>query len=137
MEPVVGDYVLVPRLIVEPNKTITLAADVFFVNGKAFLLTVLRQIKFITAEQVATCTAKSLSKIMNRVIQVYARTMFNVRTILMDGEFEKAKDELLLVVCNTTAAKEHVSKAKRSICTIKERAREIIGTLPLNISRDN
>lgn len=137
MEPVVGDYVLVPRLIVEPNKTITLAADIFFVNGTAFLLTVLRQIKFITAEQVATCTAKSLSKIMNRVIQVYARTMFNVRTILMDGEFEKAKDELLLVVCNTTAAKEHVSKAKRSICTIKERAREIIGTLPLNISRDN
>ena len=40
------------------------------------------------------------------------------------------KDEFLLVVCNTTAAKEHVSKAECSIRTIKERMRGIIGTLP-------
>ena len=38
----------------------------------------------------------------------------------MDGEFEKVKNELALVVCNTTAAKEHVSKAEHSIRTIKE-----------------
>jgi hypothetical protein len=55
-------YVLVPRDIVEQNKTVTLAADIFFVDGIAFLLTVLRQIKLITVEHVATCTAKSLSK---------------------------------------------------------------------------
>jgi len=48
----------------------------------------------------------------------------------MDGEFEKFKNELPLVVCNTTAAKEHVSEAERSICTIKERMRGIVGTLP-------
>jgi len=34
------------------------------------------------------------------------------------------------VVCNTTAAKEHVSEAERNIWTIKERTRGIIGTLP-------
>ncbi len=39
----------------------TLAADVFFVDGTAFLLSVLRQIKFITVEYVATWMAKSLS----------------------------------------------------------------------------
>ena len=44
-----------------------------------------------------------------------------MRTILMDGEFEKVKNELALVVCNTTAAKEHVSEAERSIRMIKER----------------
>ncbi len=103
------EYLSVPRLIVEPNKTVTLAADIFFVDETAFLLTVLRQIKFITAEHVATHTAKSLSKHMQRVIQVYARAGFNVRTILMDGKFEKVKDELLLMVCNMTEAKEHVS----------------------------
>ena len=55
---------------------------------------------------------------------------FSVRTILMDGEFEKVKNELALVVCNTTAAKEHVSEVERSICTIKEHTQGIVGTLP-------
>ncbi len=36
------------------------------------------------------------------------------------------------MVCNTTAAKEHVSEAGRSICTIKEQARGIIGSLPVD-----
>ncbi len=34
------------------------------------------------------------------------------------------------VVCNTTAAKEHVSEAEWNIRTIKEQTRGIIGTLP-------
>jgi len=50
----------------------------------------------------------------------------------MGGEFEKIKDLMPMVVCNTTAAKEHVSEAERSIRTIKERARGIIGTLPFD-----
>jgi hypothetical protein len=48
----------------------------------------------------------------------------------MDREFEKVKDKLLLLVCNTTAAKEHLSKAKRNIRTIKKHMRGIIVTLP-------
>jgi len=34
------------------------------------------------------------------------------------------------VECNTTAAKEHVSEAERTIRTIKERTRGLLGTLP-------
>jgi hypothetical protein len=63
---------------------------------------------------------------------VYRRAGFNARTILMDGEFEKLKNILPKVECNTTAAKEHVSKAERSIRTVKERTRGLIGTLPFN-----
>jgi hypothetical protein len=37
--PVVADYVAVPCSLVETNKVITLAADVFFVDSTAFLLT--------------------------------------------------------------------------------------------------
>jgi hypothetical protein len=33
----------------------------------------------------------------------------------MDGEFEKIKDLVPRLECNTTAAKEHVSEAKRAI----------------------
>jgi hypothetical protein len=48
----------------------------------------------------------------------------------MDGKFEKVKNKLPLVVCNTTAAKEHMSEAERSIRTIKEHMRGIVGMLP-------
>jgi hypothetical protein len=51
---------------------------------------------------------------------VYKRAGFIVRTIMMDGEFEKIKPHLPTVECNTTAAKEHVSKAERTIRTLKE-----------------
>ncbi len=57
----------------------------------------------------ATRTAKSRSKHLTQVVQVYVQAGFTVCTILMDGEFEKVKDELPSLICNTTAAKEHVS----------------------------
>ncbi len=126
----VGDYVAVPRSLVDANKALTLAADVFFVDGTAFLLTVVRRIKFVTAEHLPVRTALSLSKHMKRVIDVYGRAGFRVRTILMDGEFEKLKPLMPSVECNTTAAKEHVSEAERTIRTLKERVRGLLNTLP-------
>ncbi len=61
--PVVADYVAVPCSLVETNKVVMMAADVFFVDGTAFLLTMSQRIKFITAEHVPMRTAKSLSSI--------------------------------------------------------------------------
>jgi len=118
--PVVGDYVAVPLSLVDANKIVTLAADVFFVDGTAFLLTMARRIKFVTAEHVPVRTALSLSKHMKRVMEVYGRAGFRVRSILMGGEFEKLKPLMPSVECNTTVAKEHVSEAERTIRTLKE-----------------
>ncbi len=69
---VVADYVEVPRSLVQNNKVVTLAADVFFVDGTAFLITVSRRIKFITAEYLQVRMATSLCKHLDRVLQVYA-----------------------------------------------------------------
>jgi hypothetical protein len=133
---VVADYVAVPCLLVEQNGIVTMAADVFFVDGAAFLVTLSRRIKFIIAEHVPVRTAISLSKHITRVLQVYEVAGFRVRTILMDGKFEKVQDLIPRVECNTTAAKEHVSKAERAIRTIKERMRGLVATLPFqHISR--
>jgi hypothetical protein len=68
---VVTDYVSIPRSLVEHNKMVMLAADVFFVNGTAFLMTVSRRIKFITAEHVPVRTAKSLAKHIDQVVHLY------------------------------------------------------------------
>ena len=124
------NYVEVPRSLVEQNKIVTLAADVFFVDGTGFLTTVSRRIKFITAEHVPVRTAKCLSKHIDQVVHVYAQAGFTVRTILMDGEFKKMKDLVPRLECNTTAAKEHISEAEGGIHLINERARGLITTLP-------
>ncbi len=60
--PMVADYMAVPRSLVETNKVITMATDVFFVDGTAFLLTMSRRIKFIAAEHMPVRMAKSLAK---------------------------------------------------------------------------
>ena len=124
------DYVAIPRETVLRNRVITLSADVFFVDGIPFLLTLSRGVKFVTAEFCPCRTAKQLVKQLKRVLQVYSRAGFTVRYVLMDGEFEKLKDELPSIVTNTTAAKEHVTDAERMIRTVKERARGTICTLP-------
>ena len=83
-----------------------MAADVFFVNGIAFVLTVAIIIKFETVEHTPVPTDKSLVKDIKRVLQVYNRAGFTVRYVMMDGEFENVQELLPTIVCNTTAAKE-------------------------------
>ncbi len=77
----------------------------------------------MTTKHLSVRTAMSLSKHLQRVLLVYGQASFRVRSILMDGEFEKVKGLMSTVECNTTTAKEHVSEAERSIRTVKERTR--------------
>ena len=63
---------------------------------------------------------------------MYGHARVVVRTILMDREFEKIKSQMPTVECNTTAAKEHVSEAERTIRTVKERIRGLLATLPFS-----
>ena len=71
--------------MVSRHKFISIADDVFIVNGIALLLTVAIKIKFVTVEHTPFCTAKSLVKYIKRVLQVYYRAGFTVRYIMMDG----------------------------------------------------
>jgi hypothetical protein len=83
--PVVADYVAIPWQLVDASKAVTLRADVFFVDGIAFLITVSRRIKFVTTKHLPIRMAMSLSKHLQRVLLVYGRAGFRVRSILMDG----------------------------------------------------
>ena len=104
-------------------------SDVFFVNGIAFLLTVARKLKSVTVEHTLVNTAKSLVKHIKRVLQVYNRAGFTLRYVMTDGEFEKVKELLPAIVCNTTAAKEHVTEAERKTRVLKERNIGVVNTL--------
>ena len=63
-------------------------------------------------------------------MNLYARAGFTVDVVLMDQEFDKIVDEILLAEVNTTAAREHVAEIERAIRVIKERCRGILSTLP-------
>jgi hypothetical protein len=47
-EAVVADYVEIPKDILDMNKAVTIAANVMFVNGLPFVVTISRKIKFTT-----------------------------------------------------------------------------------------
>ena len=49
--------------------------------------------------------------------------------MMMDGEFKKMKELSLTIVCNITAAKEHVAEAERKIRVVKERNIGVVNTL--------
>ena len=82
---IVEEYVSVSKELVSRHKFISIAADVFFVDGIAFLLRVTIKLKFVTVEHTPFRTAKSLVKHIKRVLQVYDRAGFTVRYIMMDG----------------------------------------------------
>ena len=114
---VVPEYMGIPRELYERHKYVTLTADVMFVNGIAFLVSLSRGIRMYTCEHVPNRKAKQLSRSLRRIINLYARGGFKVRTIMMDVEFEKVKDQegMELVDVNTTAAREHVGAIERGI----------------------
>ncbi len=107
-----------------------LLADVMFVNDVPFLVSSSRNINLITIEHVPRLTASKLGYLLQRIIRVYARAGFTVRTILMDNEFEKVKDHVPETNLNTPAASEHIGEIERKIRVIKERSRGILCTLP-------
>ena len=64
------EYVAVPKELVSRHKFISIVADVFFVDGIAFLITVEIKLKFVTVEHTTVRTTKSLVKHIKRVLQV-------------------------------------------------------------------
>ena len=79
------EYVAFPKELVSRHKFISIADDVFFVDGIELLLTVAIKLKFVTVEHTSVCTANSLVKHIKRVLQVYDRARFTVRYVMMDG----------------------------------------------------
>ena len=88
------------------------------------------KLRFVTVEHTPIRTANSLVKHIKRVLQVYDRARFTVGYIMMNGEFEKVKELLPTIVCNTNTAKEHVAEAERKIRVVKERNIVVVNTLP-------
>jgi hypothetical protein len=115
------------------HKFVVLTANVMFVNGIAFLTTLLEKLRLATAKQLPTRTARELNSSVTKIVWLYARTSFIVKVVMMDQEFDKIEDEIYMVEINTTAARKHVGKIKHFIQRIKECSWALVSDLPYSI----
>ena len=83
------------------HKFISIAADFFFVDGIALLLTVAIKLKFVTVEDTPVRTAKSLVKHIKLVLQVYDRSGFTVRSKAMPSTKKKSAAMEINLCCET------------------------------------
>ena len=65
-----------------------------------------------------------------KIVKLYSNGGFIVHNIIMDGEIEKIKSEVnVLVDINISAAREHVGKIERYHKTLKERCRCVLSDM--------
>ena len=129
------EYIGISRGIYECHKIVTLTADVVFVNRIAFLVTLSRDIRLYSCEHIIMRTAKQQSKTLRRIVNIYARGGFTIRTIMMDKEFEKIQEVggMELFNINTTSSREHVSEIERTIQYIKQSCRCVVKSLSISV----
>ena len=84
-----------------------------FVNGIAFLISFLQNIKLLTVEHVPNRTVGQLAKSIMKFVKLSAQGGFQVKVVLMDKEFDKIRYAVGHLEINTTAAREHVAKIER------------------------
>jgi len=131
--PKVRDIIVpLPAKVLSRYQNITLCADVMFVNSIPMLVTVSRNLRFGTVEELPSRSVANLVKALTRVTKVYKRAGFPVTLSLMDGEFETLRGDLAdaNVTLNTTGRDEHVGDIERFIRTVKERMRATYNMLP-------
>ena len=106
----VEDYLVTRTILDDYHRfvSVTLTADVMFVNGLPFLVTMSRRIWLLTVEHTPSRTAKQLGSSITKVVNLYAWGGFVINTVLMDQEFDKIVDEVPKLEINTTVAREHV-----------------------------
>ena len=100
-----------------------MTADVMFVNGLPFFVTMSRDIKMVSVEFLPSRTAEQLRSSITKVIYIYRRGGYMVRTCLMVMEFEPLVNCIDEVIVNTTAAREHVEDIEPMIRVMKEHGR--------------
>ena len=122
----------VPREILQAQKNVCLTGDIFFVQGYPFLTTMSRNIKFNTIHEMNDLSAENIIAILDLVLSVYTKRGFQVKDLLMDGQFNVIKNDLAErnVELNITSANEHVPDIERFIRVVKERSRAQYMALP-------
>lgn len=116
----------IPQEIVDLNRFVTIVANVMFVCGLPFLISLSRRIRFVTL------TAGELCAEIKSILKLYKRAGFVIQNAVMDNEFELLKERLLnYFEVNITAKNEHLmGEIERKIRHTKDGSRTVKASFP-------
>jgi hypothetical protein len=105
--PVVIDYIHIPKDIMKYHRNVTLALDIMHIGGLLFLITTSRDRQFTMAEKIESSL---LAKDIMKVVNLYKKRRFVIDICLMDNEFESVRGILQeqQIQSNICAPNEHV-----------------------------
>ncbi|KAG7373108.1 hypothetical protein IV203_033832 [Nitzschia inconspicua] len=118
----------VPPEILARHRDVTLATNIMFVNKIPFLITVSRNIRFVTITDVLNRQLPTIEKELLKIVRLYELRGFRIASMLCDPEFEELRPTFPFL--NPCSADEHVPEVERMVRTIKDRVRSNYVTLP-------
>ena len=140
----VKDYIEIPFELKLAHQGIELCADVMYIQKLTFLVTISKNLKFVTIQFIKHRSKEDLIGGIKSVLATYNKAGFQVATLHVDPEFKHISEELEapdLVVnyneempndltVNEATAQEHVPEIERCIRVIKERYRALYHRVP-------
>ena len=133
---VTEDFIEIPSELIAQHKNITLAIDVMFINKVQLLTSIDTTLKYHSCIVIKDRTAEQLYQGIRKILQIYNKASFVVKTIKCDGEFENLLTNVeqdFDVTLALTARDEHVPEAERNNRTIKEIFRGEFSRLPFKM----
>ena len=134
---VMQDVVEVPKEIRLLHKRVTLAIDIFFVNGVPYFATLSLRICFLSVTHLSNRKIPTIFKALRAMHNYYLQRGFQIVFVKGDGEFKPLEALIESELyggpkMNLTSANEHVPEIERKIRVIKERVRAIVYSIPVN-----
>jgi len=120
----------VPPDVLAHHQNVCLAIDVMFINKIPFFVTVARDLKYGTVEDIPNRQVSTIKTILEQTIRRYERRGFAIRTILADEEFTALADTMPEQQFNICGADDHVPEIERFIRTTKDSVRAQYNDLP-------
>ena len=121
----------IPISIADKYKTVTLGADIFYVNSIRFFVSISAHIGFGTTQPISNGKVETLANSLDAVVNLYRIRGFRVTLALMDNQFRPLEGHMPMgCQLNVCSAEEHIGLIERYIRTLKERSRCVVGVLP-------
>jgi len=120
-----------PDLLLQ-YKDVTVTVDIMFVNKVAFLMSLSRHIRFVTAKMIKNVKRETRMTALKQIVNTYTKGGLSVTVILAYNQFECTQDGLASdgIQLNIASPNVNVPEIERCIQTVKERVRSIYNMLP-------
>ena len=112
----------IPRELREPHKYVELPADIMYICGITFLITISRKIKYILVHTLSNRKKITVEEAFDKVLRMYNQGGFIISKIFTDPEFKPIEEDMKEnnIIMEYASAQEHVPNIECLIWTIKE-----------------